>query len=159
MTKLVTMYNTGDIGAKVEWVEAAFAPDLTISPATAFLSPHSETRFELTFHPTRISNDIRYSGLRCRVEDAPDLTLSASGECMPQPESEVGTLTFEGRVREETSKKVCAAVVFGRECGLVRVLASACECLCVRLCTCYSRVAFAVCVVGSVVSRACQSLV
>jgi hypothetical protein len=106
MVKLVTMHNTGDIGAKVEWAQEAFAPDLTISPATAFLSPHSESRFELTFHPTRVSRDIRYSGLRCRVEGAEDLQLSVSGECMPQPESEVATLSFDGRVREEVSKKV-----------------------------------------------------
>jgi hypothetical protein len=128
MTKLLTMYNTGDIGAKVEWAAEAFAPDLSISPATAFLSPHSETRFELTFHPTRVSNDIRYSGLRCRVEDAPDLTLSASGECMPQPESEVGVVTFDGRVREETSKKVCCLL------SVVCCLLSAACCLLFFLC-------------------------
>lgn len=110
MVKLVTMHNTGDIGAKVEWAQEAFAPDLTISPATAFLSPHSESRFELTFHPTRVSRDIRYSGLRCRVEGAEDLQLSVSGECMPQPESEVATLSFDGRVREEVSKKVSLRV-------------------------------------------------
>jgi hydrocephalus-inducing protein len=106
MTKMLSIHNTGDIGTKFEWGLEAFAPDLSISPAHGFLPPHSELRFELTFHPARVSRDIRYGGLRCRVEGASDLLLSVSGECVPQPESDVETVSFDARVREEVSKKV-----------------------------------------------------
>jgi hydrocephalus-inducing protein len=49
---------------------------------------------------------MRYDNVRCRVEGLGDLRLFVTGECVPQPESDVQIVTFECKVREETSKKI-----------------------------------------------------
>lgn len=106
MTKVLTLMSVGDIGTKYEWVLDGFGTDLSISPVRGFVAPHSEARFELEFHPTRVARDLRYDNLVCRVEGLGDIRLYVTGECVPQPDSDVQTVSFECKVREETTKKV-----------------------------------------------------
>lgn len=106
MTKSLMLLSVGDIGTKFEWAPEGFGADLSITPQSGFVAPHSEARFELAFHPTRIARDMRFESLRCRIEGMGDLRLFVTGECVPQPESDVQSVQFECRVREEASKKI-----------------------------------------------------
>lgn len=106
LTKILSLSNVGDIGTKYDWAVDDFAPDFSIAPARGFLPAHSELRLEVTFHPTRTSQDIRLDGLRCSVEGADSLFLSLTGECVAQPEEDIQTVEFECKVRQEVTKSV-----------------------------------------------------
>lgn len=106
LTKHVAMFNTGDIGTKFSWDEASMKPDFSVHPVEGFLAPHSDTKIAITFQPTRINDDVRYEGVTCDVEGAEPLTLTLTGECVPQPESDIQEVSFEARVREEASQTI-----------------------------------------------------
>ena len=91
LTKHLQMFNTGDIGTKFCWDAAALAPDFSVKPVDGFLAPHSDAKVDITFHPTRLNDDVRYEGIRCDVEGAESLMLTLTGECVPQPESDIHT--------------------------------------------------------------------
>ena len=106
LTKHLQMFNTGDIGTKFCWDAAALAPDFSVKPVDGFLAPHSDAKVDITFHPTRLNDDVRYEGIRCDVEGAESLMLTLTGECVPQPESDIQTVEFTAAVREAVKKSI-----------------------------------------------------
>jgi hydrocephalus-inducing protein len=106
LTRHLNMENTGDMVTKFQWDEKGFGPDFKISPVEGFLAPFSSIKFEVTFTPKSINDDIRYEGLMCYLQGADPLSLTLTGKCIPQPDSQVNTLDFEARARQEQTKKV-----------------------------------------------------
>jgi hypothetical protein len=106
LTRHLNMENTGDVVTKFQWDEKGFEPDFKISPVEGFLAPFSSIKFEVTFTPKSINDDIRYEGLVCYLQGADPLSLTLTGKCIPQPDSQVNTVEFEARARQEESKAV-----------------------------------------------------
>ncbi|XP_064641495.1 hydrocephalus-inducing protein-like isoform X2 [Lineus longissimus] len=100
-TRSVVMSNSGDIGARFNWDIAKFAPDFSISPVEGYISPGMEVPFEIAFHPQEQNQDIRYEGLRCRVEGGKPLKLTLTGMCTGvAPLKEVQHFTTHVRQKE-----------------------------------------------------------
>jgi hydrocephalus-inducing protein len=84
------LINIGDIATKFKWDTAKFLPDFSISPSEGFLSPGMDVILKITFTPTKVAPDIRYSKLPCYVEGlANPLLITLAGSCVPQSENEV----------------------------------------------------------------------
>ena len=47
-----------------------------------YVAPGMEIAFEVEFHPTHFSQDIRYEGLLCHVENHLPLNLTLTGMCV-----------------------------------------------------------------------------
>lgn len=104
-TRRIVLQNMGDIGAKFCWEAAGFGPDFSISPVDGYISPGMDVSFDVTFHPTELSHDIRYEGLKCNVEGLDPLLLTLTGMCIAQPpQSEV--VKFSAPVRQKEVKSI-----------------------------------------------------
>jgi len=71
-----------------------------------YLAPFSSIKFEVTFRPKTINDDIRYEGLLCHLQGTDPLTLTLTGKCIPQPDSLVHGLAFRTKVRLEETKPI-----------------------------------------------------
>uniref|UniRef100_H2YKD6 Uncharacterized protein n=1 Tax=Ciona savignyi TaxID=51511 RepID=H2YKD6_CIOSA len=76
------MHNVGDIGAGFRWEPEKFQPDFSISPTQGYISAGMEIAFSVTFHPTKLCQDIRYDDLKCHIEGAKALKLTLTGMCV-----------------------------------------------------------------------------
>ena len=54
------MTNTGDIGAAFAWNVDVINPTFNISPDKGYISAGMEVPFEITFQPSKVSQDIRF---------------------------------------------------------------------------------------------------
>ena len=69
-----------------------------------FLQPNEDVNIEITFHPTKLSRDIRYeSGVV--VDGQPPLSLTLTGMCV-QATAEAQTMSFRTRVREPAKQSI-----------------------------------------------------
>ncbi|KAJ3332957.1 hypothetical protein HDU76_012454, partial [Blyttiomyces sp. JEL0837] len=104
-TRRIQLQNTGDIGAKFKWEISKFLPDFSISPIEGYISPGMDVPLEVTFHPTEISQDIRYENLSCLIEGSSSLFLTLTGTCIPQPvQSDI--IKFATPVRQSDVKSL-----------------------------------------------------
>eukprot|EP00937_MAST-01D_sp_MAST-1D-sp2_P000047 g47.t1 len=122
VTRHVQMENTGDMVTKFHWDERALAPHFSISPIEGMLRPLSGQKFEVTFRPTRIDDDIRHEGVTCYLQGAEHVTLTLTGACIAQPDSDVHELSFEAPARSEQSQKVSVTNTSEKPWMLVPVL-------------------------------------
>jgi hypothetical protein len=106
LTRHLNMQNSGDLVTKFQWDAKQFGPDFSISPVEGFLAPFSQLKFEVTFHPRKIDDDIRYEGLTCYLQGADPLRLTLTGACMEQPESSQNSLSFEAKARQEQTQNI-----------------------------------------------------
>ena len=122
VTRHIQMENTGDMVTKFQWDERAFAPDFSISPVEGVLGPFSGQKFEVTFHPDRIDDDIRYENIPCFLQGADQVPLTLTGACIAQPDSDVKQLTFAAPARSEDAQKVSISNPTEKPWTLVPVL-------------------------------------
>jgi hydrocephalus-inducing protein len=122
LTRHLQMENTGDMVTKYQWDAKAFGPDFSISPAEGLLAPFSQIKFEITFHPRRIDDDIRYEGLACYLEGANPVHVTLTGACIAQPDSDVKELQFETKARTTQSQSVTVANPSDKDWCLLPVL-------------------------------------
>ena len=106
LTRRVQLLNTGDIGAHWRWDEAALGHDFSLAPAQGFVPAQSDVLVDVTFHPTRVGDNIARHGLRCDVEGAPPLHLDLVGECVPRPTEASQTVSFSTAVRTSEVRAV-----------------------------------------------------
>eukprot|EP00501_MAST-03F_sp_TOSAG23-6_P000263 GSMAST32.ASY1.ANO1.269.1 assembled CDS len=99
----VVLQNSGDVGTKYRW-NSLFKPHFSIEPKEGYLDSHSQVIFEITFHPQKVSDDIRNESPQIMLEGSQPIGLTLTGSCVPQPEQE--ELNFESRVRETQVKTV-----------------------------------------------------
>lgn len=104
VTRKLQLENSGDLVTIFKWDAILFAPNFSISPTEGVLAPHSQIMFDVTFHPTSVSDDIRNDLPRCFIEGAEALPLALTGSCTPMGVEE--TVEFSSRVRESVSKSV-----------------------------------------------------
>lgn len=101
----ILMYNKGDIGARFQWMVDQFSPDFSITPTEGYISSGMEVPFEITFHPTKVSQDIRYDNLQCMIDGKALLQLTLTGMCIEQsPRKEV--LHFTSTVRGTEKRQI-----------------------------------------------------
>ena len=60
LTRSISLSNLGDIGCHFSWDQRFCSKFFTISPDQGFLPPHDELKFDITFHPDVVDNDIRF---------------------------------------------------------------------------------------------------
>jgi hydrocephalus-inducing protein len=101
----IQMVNNGDIGTRFEWKVDKFGPDFSISPAKGYLSTGMQIPFDVTFHPVKVHNDIRYDNLLCHIEKGPPLSLTLTGVCIEQTASKE-VLHFATTVRNKETKQL-----------------------------------------------------
>ena len=104
-TRRIELQNIGDIGAKFYWDIQAFTPDFSISPIEGYISPGMNVPLEITFHPSELSQDIRYENIACDVEGAQTLYLTLTGMCIPQP-TQNDVVKFSSPVRSPDTKSI-----------------------------------------------------
>merc|ERR1719181_1504677 len=60
VTRRIMLQNLGDIASTFHIDRGAFMPDFSVTPVEGFLQPNEDVNIEITFHPTKLSRDIRY---------------------------------------------------------------------------------------------------
>ncbi|CAD5117498.1 DgyrCDS6267 [Dimorphilus gyrociliatus] len=101
-SRKLLLINDGDIGTKFEWDIKKFGPDFSITPVKGDIFPGMKVPFDVRFHPTKVSSDLRYDKLKCSIEGASPLMLTLTGTCVAvMPAREVITLSTNVR-RVET---------------------------------------------------------
>ncbi|XP_078688637.1 hydrocephalus-inducing protein-like [Branchiostoma floridae x Branchiostoma belcheri] len=104
-TRRMVMRNVGDIGTKFQWKLRQFAPDFSINPSEGYISPGMEVAFNVVFHPTKVSQDIRYEDLECVTEGRKKILLTLTGMCVSTPALKE-VLNFSTHVRQRDTKTV-----------------------------------------------------
>ncbi|XP_035679087.1 LOW QUALITY PROTEIN: hydrocephalus-inducing protein homolog [Branchiostoma floridae] len=104
-TRRMVMRNVGDIGTKFQWKVRQFAPDFSINPSEGYISPGMEVAFNVVFHPTKVSQDIRYEDLECVTEGRKKILLTLTGMCVSTPALKE-VLNFSTHVRQKDTKTV-----------------------------------------------------
>ncbi len=87
------------------WDAAKFKPDFTIVPVKGYIAPGMDLPFEISFHPTAVNPDIRYSNLTCNIEGGKPLKLTLTAVCAACPPTGKELVQFQCCVRE-TDKKL-----------------------------------------------------
>lgn len=101
----IVMYNEGDIGASFKWESDKLKPDFSINPIEGYISPGMEINFDITFHPNKISPDIRKEYIKCILDGCDPIYLTLSGSCVPVlAQKEVQH--FEAFVRQKEIKQI-----------------------------------------------------
>ena len=98
--------NSGDMPARCKWLEGTFGENFTITPLDVNVPPNSEFAFDVVFHPTYMSDDIRQEGIKLLVDGSDPLTLTCSGGCVPQPDDTIKTLSFKSSARKAFEQTV-----------------------------------------------------
>ncbi|XP_030368417.1 hydrocephalus-inducing protein homolog isoform X2 [Strigops habroptila] len=101
----VVMRNAGDTGVKFMWDMESFKPDFSISPMKGYITPGVDVSFVVTFRPSKLSQAVRYEGLRCFIQGREPLRLTLAGSCVEAPGTKE-TLTFTCNVRETQSQTI-----------------------------------------------------
>jgi len=92
--------NSGDLPARLKWVESTFGEHFSISPVDVNVPPGSEFAFDVVFSPEEISDDLRQEGIKLLVDGGEPLSLTCTGSCVPQPDDSVKTLSFSSLARK-----------------------------------------------------------
>uniref|UniRef100_A0A7S2QVW6 MSP domain-containing protein n=2 Tax=Triparma pacifica TaxID=91992 RepID=A0A7S2QVW6_9STRA len=98
--------NSGDMPARCKWLEGTFGENFSITPLDVNVPPNSEFAFDVVFHPTYMSDDIRQEGIKLLVDGSDPLTLTCSGGCVPQPDDTIKTLSFKSSARKAFEQTV-----------------------------------------------------
>ncbi len=85
-------------------ISLLFSSFFFFSPFVRFLSPGMDITLKITFTPTHLSSDIRYTKLPCVVEGSTPLLLTLVGSCVAQSENE--TILFKTPVRKKQMKSI-----------------------------------------------------
>jgi len=98
--------NSGDLPARLKWVEGTFGEHFRISPIDANVPPGSEFAFEVEFQPNAISDDIRQENIMLMVDGGEPLSVTCTGSCVPQPDDSVKMLSFKSLARKEEVQSI-----------------------------------------------------
>ncbi|XP_065674972.1 hydrocephalus-inducing protein homolog isoform X4 [Hydra vulgaris] len=102
--KLV-MTNDGDIGSNFSWDTKKLKSGFSIFPTNGYISSGMEVRFEITFNPSKESQEIRSDDFRCNLEDGNFLLLNLVGSCIPRIPMK-DSIYFISHVRNRDAKAV-----------------------------------------------------
>ncbi|KAI3385976.1 hypothetical protein SNEBB_004504 [Seison nebaliae] len=105
-THMLTLVNSGDIGAAFNWDLQRCRPDFNIIPASGYSVAGTNTIFEVTFSPKKKSDDYYVDNVLLHFDQGiPSLSINITGTCaIVQPQREI--LTFQACVRETISRLV-----------------------------------------------------
>ena len=106
LVKKVQVVNLGDVNAKFLWDTMFCQQFFTISPKKGIIPAHEDFLFEITFHPNVIDNDIRFTKVKCSIEDSDPLFINLLGKCIPQTKESIQDTKFETVVRTLIKQKV-----------------------------------------------------
>jgi hypothetical protein len=107
LTKVVMIYNGGDVPTQFRFDAARLGRNFSIVPTHGFLSPQSDCALQVTFAPRSVGRDIRADGIRCDLDGAPDpLFLALQGDCVPRPSPTGAALSFACRARESATQSI-----------------------------------------------------
>uniref|UniRef100_T1J489 HYDIN/VesB/CFA65-like Ig-like domain-containing protein n=1 Tax=Strigamia maritima TaxID=126957 RepID=T1J489_STRMM len=85
------------------WEEFKFFPDFSVSPNSGYIAPDSQVSFTMSFHPTKMSQeikrDVRALKVKCYLEQGQTLLVSLLGSCIEIP-ANAKMLTFSTPVRK-----------------------------------------------------------
>lgn len=105
-SKAIQLLNIGDIPCNYQWDSSKYSEHFTIRPESGIIQANAELYFEVLFHPSFISNDIRCTRVPCNIQGSEPIYLTLHGSCIaPTPES-TKDLKFETIVRETQAQKV-----------------------------------------------------
>ena len=85
--------------------KALLAPDFSVSPLEGYLQPKEDTNIEITFHPQRVSRDIRYERIPVYVDGQAPIPLTLTGMCV-EASAEEAPLQFKTPVRVPATKSI-----------------------------------------------------
>lgn len=97
--KQVQVVNLGDVPCEFQWETKAIASNFTISPNKGVLPANEDRYFDITFHPKRVDDNIRYEKVKCRIRDTEPLLMTLLGKCIEQPTESTKELRFTSVVR------------------------------------------------------------
>lgn len=106
LIRKLQIMNYGDLLAKFRWDASKFRPDFSISPAEGILPPGMDKKFDVTFKPTALNDDLRYEKIPLFIEGMENLCITLTGCCTSQPASSIKELFFESKVRVPLIKQV-----------------------------------------------------
>lgn len=106
LTKQLQLANFGDIRAKFKWDSKAYAKNFTIFPESGYIPPHEDIYLEITFHPSRVDDDISVKDIKCEYTGGGILNLTLMGKCVAQDKDATKEIHFETMVRKATTQKV-----------------------------------------------------
>ncbi|XP_065180488.1 hydrocephalus-inducing protein homolog isoform X2 [Sycon ciliatum] len=101
----ITMKNSGDLSTQYQWDAGKFGPDFAISPMDGVIEAGMEVHFTVSFKPVRLSKDIRYENLLCRLENAAALQLTLTGVCIARTTTRE-PIQFSCHVRSKDVKTI-----------------------------------------------------
>ena len=99
------LQNLGDMPSTFRLDGKMVAPDFTITPLEGYLQPNEDVNLEVTFHPQRVSRDIRYERIPLYVDGQPPLALTLTGMCV-EAEAEAQVVAFKTCVRQPAAQSL-----------------------------------------------------
>lgn len=106
LTKQLQMANFGDVRAKFKWDTKAYARNFTIFPDSGYIPPNEDMYLEITFHPSKVDDDISAKNIKCEYTGGGTLSLTLMGKCVAQDEEGTKEIKFETEVRKPTKQSV-----------------------------------------------------
>jgi hydrocephalus-inducing protein len=106
MTKYLQLSNFGDVKAHFSWDSKIYGKNFTITPQSGYINPNSNLDLEITFHPTKADDDIRYNKVPCTIKGGEKLELSLMGKSVELDTSTNEQLSFETQVRKPSKQSV-----------------------------------------------------
>lgn len=105
-SKTLKLENVGDVPLTYQWLESTIGPHIDIRPRKGKIQVNSETVFEVQFQPTVVNSDIQCDDMQLEVAGVGTFSVSCTGACVLQPETDVQTFKFHSAVRKLCSKAV-----------------------------------------------------
>jgi len=106
LTREVQLVNLGDVKAKFNWDTTFCGRYYTITPSSGVVPAHEDLKFQVTFHPDVIDNDISFANVKCNIEGSLPLYINLFGKCIPQIKESIQEVKFQSKVRTVDKKKI-----------------------------------------------------
>ena len=107
LTKVVMIYNGGDVPTQFRFDTSRLGRSFSVQPTHGFLPPQSDCALSVTFAPSSVGKDVRAEGVRVDLDGAPDpLYLTLQGDCVPRPAPTGAVLSFACKARESATQSI-----------------------------------------------------